>query len=127
MDNIRVSSLQATAHQNAVDAGWWEDEVQFGTKIALMHSELSEALEADRAGNRYPTEDVGYVYAIEDTGEFRDQFKQHVKDTVFDELADTVIRILDLSGNERIDLETHILAKMRYNKTRGYKHGGKNY
>lgn len=41
------------------------------------------------------------------------------------ELADTVIRIFDLCGYYGIDLETAILEKMKYNKVRPYRHGGK--
>lgn len=39
-------------HENAVDHGWWEEPREDGTLIALMHSELSEALEALRKGNK---------------------------------------------------------------------------
>jgi NTP pyrophosphatase (non-canonical NTP hydrolase) len=71
-----------------------------GTMLALIHSEVSEALEADRKG------DV-------------ENFKE--------ELADVCIRIFDLCGLKGIDLEKAITKKMDYNKSRTYKHGGKAY
>lgn len=54
-DGIRV--MQMLAHRTATDAGWYRDPAtgqpikrNFGEVVALMHSELSEALEADRKG-----------------------------------------------------------------------------
>jgi NTP pyrophosphatase (non-canonical NTP hydrolase) len=48
-----------------------------------------------------------------------------VKDTFEDEIADTVIRLLDLSEGLGIDIEKHIRLKLEYNKTRPHKHGKK--
>ena len=45
------------------------------------------------------------------------------KDTVQDELADTFIRLLDLVGFLGIDIDGWVEAKLRYNKSRPYKHG----
>lgn len=50
-------------------------------------------------------------------------FKKRVKDTFEDELADAVIRIMDLAEYMQIDLYKHILLKHWYNKQREYKHG----
>jgi NTP pyrophosphatase (non-canonical NTP hydrolase) len=41
------------------------------------------------------------------------------------ELADAVIRILDICGIYGIDLEKVLMEKMEFNKTRSYRHGGK--
>lgn len=64
-------------------------------KICLMHSELSEALESERDGDTNTEE----------------------------ELADTVIRILDFCGWRGYDLEGAITKKMEVNRQRPYKHG----
>ena len=48
MDTIK--DLQREIHQCAIDHGWWEDQRPFAELVALCHSELSEALEARRAG-----------------------------------------------------------------------------
>lgn len=37
-------------HEIAVAHGWWDEEESIGQKIALMHAELSEALEQARDG-----------------------------------------------------------------------------
>lgn len=54
---------------------------------------------------------------------FKDFFTTYVKDTFEDELADVIIRVLDLCAFKGIDIESHIKAKMRYNTSRQFMHG----
>jgi NTP pyrophosphatase (non-canonical NTP hydrolase) len=100
-----LDDLIKECHSNSVDHGFWDDipdpEKDGPTKIALMHSELSEALEAMRIG-RF----IG----------------DH---SVTEELADTIIRIFDYAGAGHLPLADTLLAKMARNRERPYKHGGK--
>ena len=82
--------------------GFWESD-NTGEKIALMHSELSEALEADR-------KDLEAEHIPGFTG-------------VEEELADVVIRILDFAGHHNLRLGEALSAKIAYNLTRPFKHG----
>lgn len=79
-----------------------------GEKISLMHSELSEALEALRMGN--PPDDK--------CPEF---------DGCTVELADVLIRIFDFCGKYKFNLTDSLISKMKMNSTRSYKHGGKEF
>lgn len=97
---------QEAVHQNARDKGWWDEERNKGEAIALMHSELSEALEALRKGEQ----------ADEKCPEFSN---------LEVELADVIIRIMDFAGGEDLDIAGAIVAKHAYNKTRPHKHGKK--
>ncbi|KAK9679488.1 hypothetical protein QE152_g39961 [Popillia japonica] len=106
----QITELVQEAHKTAVAHGWWEKEPEFGTLIALCHSELSESLEEYRDG-RQP-----YQLYHEKNGR---------PEGIPVELADVVIRIFDMCGHYGIDLEGAILDKMRYNQWRDYKHGGK--
>ena len=74
--------------------------------LALMHSEVSEALEAARHGNP-PSDKIP-------------EFSQYEE-----EMADLMLRVCDFCGRRGLDLAGAILAKMDYNRNREYRHGGK--
>ena len=124
---MTISELVNRAHDNAVKHGFWEPAPELGTAIALIHSELSEALEEEREGNA-----VMYFHdcvtgeAKTDVAELRDDHSGRFKpEGLASELADVVIRTADLCGHLGIDLETVIRLKMDFNETRPYKHGKK--
>lgn len=88
--------------------GWLNAERRDGELIALIHSELSECLEWLRHGN--PASD-------------------HVPDIsgAEEELADAIIRIMDLAYAKGWNIPKALFLKMEYNKTRPYRHGGKKF
>ena len=100
-----LQAAQALAHKTASDAGWYKDpktgeniDRNFGEVVALMHSELSEALEADRKGlmdDKLPHRDGREV-----------------------EFADCIIRILDTAQALGLDVPGAIIEKNRFNKER---------
>lgn len=100
-------TLTHAVHSNAVNHGWWEEDR--GTEpLLLMHAEISEAVEALREGNPESLKIPGHSHVAE-------------------ELADTVIRILDYCGKHDINIGAAVLAKHRYNLGREYRHGGKKF
>jgi len=128
-----INKLAEEIHNNAKRKGFYEDEKNIGEMLCLVHSEVSEALEADRK-NRFSSvdeitlkgladKDFGASYNNDD--DFKNQFEISVKDTFEDELADVVIRVFDLCAFKGIDIESHIKAKMRFNSMREHKHGKK--
>jgi NTP pyrophosphatase (non-canonical NTP hydrolase) len=96
-----IQQLCEEAFSTAKSKGWHDEPREFGTSLALIHAEVSEALEADR--------------------------RHEGINRVTEELADVCIRVFDLCGYYGWDLETAIEKKMEYNKLRTYKHGGKAY
>lgn len=93
---MEFTELQTEVHKLAVRNGFWPNSRSFGECIALIHSELSEALESDRIGNN-----------------------THIAE----ELADAVIRIMDLAESRNINLYAAMLFKHEKNLERPYKHG----
>lgn len=141
-ESLCVAGLNEFArdvHENAVAHGWWETEREFGTIIALCHSELSEALEEHRSGRPMiycgseskecetaPTPDTVEVGGKSFKTPCVSCNLEHKKpEGVAIELADCIIRILDYCGHAGIDIEEAIRIKHEYNKTRPYRHGGK--
>jgi len=120
---MKIKDIAKEIHNNAVDKGFWES-FNLPEKLMLIVSEVAEAMEADRESKRTGVS-IGQVNEWKDDDDFKRSFIKNVKGTVEDELADTVIRVLDLSGGMRFDIEQHIKAKMRYNAMREHKHGKK--
>ena len=128
-----INELAKQVHQNAKDHGFFDEERNIGEMLCLIHSEVSEALEADRKGKYCEINsimlsglaDKNYGASFCNDEAAKDHFEVYVKNTFQDELADIVIRVMDLAAFKNIDLEAHIKAKMRYNSLREYKHGKK--
>lgn len=107
---MTIKELCKEIHENAKAHGWWENPPRAGELLCLVHSEVSEAFEEVRKGKS-----MTETYYSEN-GKM---------EGVPSELADVVIRIMDMCEYYGIDLEKAIVEKHAFNKTRPYKHGGK--
>jgi NTP pyrophosphatase (non-canonical NTP hydrolase) len=110
MENIKkaINELSILVHHIAKSKGWWDEERNDGEVICLMHSELSEALEALRHGNP-PSDHIPEFSGVEE------------------EMADTIIRIVDYCHKRGFRLGEAIEAKVKFNSGRSHRHGGKRF
>jgi len=93
-----IKTMAEIVHKNAVDHGWWEENRPVPELLCLIHSEVSEALEA---------------YRVSDNA------------NLAEELADIVIRVFDMAEGLKINIEDEILKKHKFNLTRPHRHNDK--
>ena len=185
---MNLTKLQKEAHAIAKLKGWWDTERTFGDCIALVHSELSEALEAYRiignmqngwggkiTGHGHEVVPKGVPYELADVvirvadmaewygldiepcvesigkhpksyygddsvlgfGDWIAVGHKHASDAFWDyvqfpntqkywlPLASLIACMQTVTAHYGIDLDAAIAAKMEYNRTRPYRHGGK--
>jgi len=104
---MNISELTRESHDIAQEHGFWDGPRDRGMLIALIHSELSEMLEAYRKDPPAPSEHCPSITCVAE------------------EMADVLIRIGDMAEAEEIDLNEAVVTKMSYNRGREYKHGKK--
>lgn len=122
---LTVGELVRQAHATAREKGWWgnggtrhlpdpEDGPgrNVGEVLALVHSEVSEALE---------------IYRARGVAGLRERWtrKDGKPEGFVVELADVLIRTADLAGALGVDLEKAVLDKLEFNRGRPFRHGGK--
>lgn len=105
---MNLNELRDKAYQCAVAHGWHEENLSDEHFLCLVISELMEAVESDRKGMHANRANFEYYMKQRkrDDGEFMYAFKQDIKDSVEDELADACIRMLDLAGLRGYDLDS---------------------
>ncbi|MFK2309464.1 hypothetical protein ACIXNW_11790 [Bacteroides fragilis] len=109
------NELRDEIHAISVEHGWHETKQPSSHWLCLVISELMEAVEADRKGIKSQivrfNKDMDYlIHEFKLYGErynkaFMDEFSRYIKDTVEDELADAVIRLLDFAGETGTDID----------------------
>lgn len=103
-----MDALAAVLHETAIEKGFWDGEIGYdkiGNKLALVHSEVTEVLEAIR--------------------------KNKGSEEVVEEIADIIIRTLDIyaamrnTGDLTHSLDEILFNKMEKNKARPKLHGNR--
>jgi NTP pyrophosphatase (non-canonical NTP hydrolase) len=107
---VAWNSITDEVADNAIRKGWWDRDRSDGELIALIHAELSEALEALRS---------------EDPGKPDKNVPNYSEVEV--ELADVVLRLMDFGRARGFRIAEALIDKMQYNKSRPYRHGGKRF
>lgn len=93
-----LNEYRDECHKIAKAKGWWKEDRSIPELLCLVHSEVSEALEA---------------------------YRNHDHSNFEEEISDIMIRLFDMAGKFNIDLDRSVLDKMAKNRLREYRHGGK--
>jgi len=104
----QLNELAKEIHEANKAKGFWARERSSAEILVLIQSEMFEALEAERKSRS--AKKVPECLIMMNKEGFNDFFAKHVKDSFEDELADTVIRILDMAGAWNIDIQNMYLA-----------------
>lgn len=101
---MNLNELRDRAYNTACDHGFHDEELSNEHCLCLVISELMEAVEADRKGKRF-NKDAKETYELIQNVKFcKVIYENYIKGSVEEELADAVIRLLDLAGLRGIDL-----------------------
>ena len=111
MKNTDFNEFAKRAFENARAKGFHDEKHTDGHYLMLVACELAEAVEADREGRR--SDGRTYNFLLQEYGEPLEKhlFEMHIKDTVEDELADAVIRLLDFVGMKGYDIPENYITE----------------
>ena len=111
MKNTDFNLLAKKAYENAKAKGFHDEKHTDGHCLMLVMCELAEAVEADREGRR--SDGRTYNFLLQEYGEPLEKhlFETHIKDTVEDELADAVMRLLDFVGMKGFDIPENYITE----------------
>lgn len=97
-EHMSIGQMQARIHRQNQEMGWWDTPREDGTLLMLVTSEIAEAMEGFRK-------------------DLMDDHLTHRKMAEV-ELADAMIRIMDIAAFHGFDLASAIVEKVDYNRTR---------
>ena len=130
---MNINELAKEVHENAVNHGWWEKPPSLPEALCLIHAELSEALEEYRNGSPlvYGTcalspDDCDFALTCENVGHpdaGGEKAGACKPEGIAVELADVILRTLDLMAALGVDAVSYTHLRSRYFRGGGRRHG----
>lgn len=106
MKNIDWNALRDRAYENAKRHGFHDEEYSDGFLLMMVITEVAEAVQADREGLHANVAKFEF-WEKEAPVDFVADYEQYLKGTVEDELADVIIRLLDLAGLRKVTVDPY--------------------
>lgn len=117
-----LNELAKVIHEANKEKGLWDKPINVGEMLMLVTSELGEAMDAHQKGNF--ADRAAYISEAR-FDNFKENFELNIKNSFEDEIADSIIRLLDMAGGLGINIDFHVHEKIKYNKIRPRLHGKK--
>ena len=108
---MEINKLKERAYNIALKHGWYDEERSMIERTMMVLTELCEAVNADRNGKHADRERFESHMKGNSDCVFMTCFEQYIKDTVEDEFADAVIRILTIAGQEKAALSEDVFSE----------------
>lgn len=117
MKNMNLNDLAKKAFENAKAKGFHDEKHTDGHWLMLVMCELAEAVEADRCGKRADRKEFERLAGTCEDVVWPHLFEMYIKDSVEDELADAVIRLLDYIGMKGFEIPDDYVTKENLTRT----------
>lgn len=117
---MNLNELRDKAYKTACEHGFHDNELSNEHCLMLVITELSEAVEADRKGRRMTEEDKKEYLSCQKENFYMYAYDNYIKGTVEEELADTCIRLLDLAGLRKIDMNNRFIISYIVNEKKSF-------
>ena len=117
MKELKLNELAKKAFENAKAKGFHDEKHTDGHWLMLVMCELAEAVEADRCGKRADRKEFERLAGTCEDVVWPHLFEMYIKDSVEDELADAVIRLLDYIGMKGFEIPDDYVTKENLTRT----------
>lgn len=110
----QLNRLRDEAYATACNKGFHDGKHSDEHYLMLVITEIAEAVQADRKGLRADRERYDYAVDRGMCSDMEECFEKYIKNSIEDELADIVIRLLDFCGMRGINLRRYLPIEMYF-------------
>lgn len=110
----QLNRLRDEAYATACNKGFHDEKKSDEHYLMLVITEIAEAVQADRKGRRADRERYDYAVDRGMCNDIEECFERYIKNSIEDELADIVIRLLDFCGMNGYSFDYRLITPEEY-------------